>query len=318
MGVTVCELCGGTEFRKEGGEFVCQECGCRYSLEDARRLVHDDRHPGPHGRDAGFGRRDDVAEFIGDFAASVVTGMTAVSRSVLASLVGPREINNEACRMMGETSQLYRREKHPGEQHMRAAADDAAACLAALDRAASVDLDAHAQNILIFENCRAIKGWLDGCWYYKPGKDGEDVRTSFRSAGKSAFPMPIDRSAASSLAALRDWHDVDWGARSQADREFLRNEYLNAHPENMQRRDELEGQVALAEAELGELKSEKKGKGFFNFSEKREVKERMEPVKEHLGSLRAQIREIDQMADNYVEALVDEVAASGFARIDLR
>ena len=30
----VCELCDGTEFVKEGGMFVCQGCGTKYTAED--------------------------------------------------------------------------------------------------------------------------------------------------------------------------------------------------------------------------------------------------------------------------------------------
>ena len=37
----VCELCGGTEFLKEDGMFVCQGCGTKYSLEEAKRLMSD-------------------------------------------------------------------------------------------------------------------------------------------------------------------------------------------------------------------------------------------------------------------------------------
>ena len=35
----VCELCEGTEFTKEGGFFVCNGCGTKYSLEEAKRLM---------------------------------------------------------------------------------------------------------------------------------------------------------------------------------------------------------------------------------------------------------------------------------------
>ena len=35
----LCEICQGTEFRKNGGDFVCQGCGTTYSVEDARNLL---------------------------------------------------------------------------------------------------------------------------------------------------------------------------------------------------------------------------------------------------------------------------------------
>lgn len=35
----VCEMCGSTNLVKEGGVFVCQSCGCKYSVEDAKRMM---------------------------------------------------------------------------------------------------------------------------------------------------------------------------------------------------------------------------------------------------------------------------------------
>ena len=35
----VCEMCGGTDFAKQDGMFVCQSCGCKYTIEDARKLM---------------------------------------------------------------------------------------------------------------------------------------------------------------------------------------------------------------------------------------------------------------------------------------
>ncbi len=34
-----CEMCGSTELVKQDGLFVCQNCGCKYSLEEARKLM---------------------------------------------------------------------------------------------------------------------------------------------------------------------------------------------------------------------------------------------------------------------------------------
>ena len=35
----VCEMCGSNEIRKDGGVFVCQSCGCQYTLEEARKMM---------------------------------------------------------------------------------------------------------------------------------------------------------------------------------------------------------------------------------------------------------------------------------------
>lgn len=34
-----CEMCGSTDLIKEDGVFVCQSCQCRYSVEEARKLM---------------------------------------------------------------------------------------------------------------------------------------------------------------------------------------------------------------------------------------------------------------------------------------
>lgn len=34
-----CEMCGSTDLIKEGGVFVCQSCGCKYSVEEAKKMM---------------------------------------------------------------------------------------------------------------------------------------------------------------------------------------------------------------------------------------------------------------------------------------
>ena len=36
-----CELCGNTELIKQDGFFVCPYCKCKYSLEEARKMIID-------------------------------------------------------------------------------------------------------------------------------------------------------------------------------------------------------------------------------------------------------------------------------------
>ena len=35
----VCEMCGSTELKKEDGEYICQACGTKYSVEEAKKLM---------------------------------------------------------------------------------------------------------------------------------------------------------------------------------------------------------------------------------------------------------------------------------------
>ena len=34
-----CEMCGSTDLMKQDGVFVCQSCGCKYSVEEAKRMM---------------------------------------------------------------------------------------------------------------------------------------------------------------------------------------------------------------------------------------------------------------------------------------
>jgi hypothetical protein len=35
----ICEMCGSNNIAKEQGEYVCRSCGCKYSAEDAKKLL---------------------------------------------------------------------------------------------------------------------------------------------------------------------------------------------------------------------------------------------------------------------------------------
>ena len=35
----VCEMCGSTDIMKENGVFVCQTCGTKYSVEEAKKMM---------------------------------------------------------------------------------------------------------------------------------------------------------------------------------------------------------------------------------------------------------------------------------------
>ena len=36
-----CEMCGSNDLIKTDGVFVCQSCGCKYSVEEAKKLMID-------------------------------------------------------------------------------------------------------------------------------------------------------------------------------------------------------------------------------------------------------------------------------------
>ena len=35
----VCEMCGGSDLIKDEGVFVCQSCGCKYSVDEAKKMM---------------------------------------------------------------------------------------------------------------------------------------------------------------------------------------------------------------------------------------------------------------------------------------
>ena len=35
----VCEMCNSSDFLKRDGVFVCQHCGCKYSVEEAKKMM---------------------------------------------------------------------------------------------------------------------------------------------------------------------------------------------------------------------------------------------------------------------------------------
>ena len=39
MAQIICEVCGSTELKKQDGEFICQGCGMKYSLDEVRKMM---------------------------------------------------------------------------------------------------------------------------------------------------------------------------------------------------------------------------------------------------------------------------------------
>lgn len=39
MSQLICEMCGSTDLLKQDGVFVCQSCGCKYSVEEAKKMM---------------------------------------------------------------------------------------------------------------------------------------------------------------------------------------------------------------------------------------------------------------------------------------
>ena len=74
--------------------------------------------------------------------------------------------------------------------------------------------------------------------------------------------------------------------------------------------EDLQAQAAKIQEELDALKDEKKSKGFFNFAEKGEVKERMKPFKEELAQVNKQIGQVNGRVDDYIKERLAELGTS--------
>ena len=82
----------------------------------------------------------------------------------------------------------------------------------------------------------------------------------------------------------------------------------------IERIDQLQQQAAGIRAQLDVLEQERKSKGFFNFAEKREVKDRMAPYEEELSQINSQIRSIERERENAIEGILRELG-SGYTRM---
>ena len=173
---------------------------------------------------------------------------------------------------------------------------DIAEC--AQDGAALIEPDKYVQNTIIYKNCEEIEESVRDLDCYEM-KEGEWSRISF----------PVSSSDLKIAGQSGSWKEKREGFEKA-----IEQEYLDAHPDEVATLDELKSMAAGIQAELDELKDEKKSKGLFNFSEKKEVKERMAPVKERLSGVNDQIRAIERNVEKYVDGRLDDLESS-FVRL---
>ncbi|MBQ9067828.1 MAG: hypothetical protein IJ131_02045 [Eggerthellaceae bacterium] len=311
----VCELCGKSDFVKQEGMFVCQGCGTKYTLEEAKKLMADEggapvpvvaaqvaqpvqipvsnQAPADQSQSAPGGLLGEVAAI----------ALAALAEVVQASAAPPiqdvRSLNNAIATGWQSIVDGYKKLEHPTKADLDKVVDQAKQCLVAFDNAAMIEPDKYVQNTLMYENCIEIASSAERLDCYEL-VEGEWKR----------MPFPV-RSSDLKIPGQKD----SWDSKRDAHAVHIREEYTGSHPEEVAQRQELCAQEASIQAELDELKDEKKSKGFFNFSEKREVKERMAPVKERLADVQKQIRALDRNIEAYVEERLDELAKS-FVRLD--
>ena len=207
----------------------------------------------------------------------------------------PREANNAICRAWQDVYAHYKGMNHPGEPEQRQLADRAREAIAALETLAMAMPDSHLECVLLYENCDEITDAVNGSYHYEKDPDRDHWSTKF---------MPMN-------ARLED----NWDNKAEYHKDFLREDYYKLHPEQSAVLSELEGRAAEISAELGDLKDEKRSHGFFDFSGKKEVKERMKPVKEELANVQGQMNAIRRDADGYIKERLRDIGSS-WARLD--
>ncbi len=296
----VCELCGKTEFVKEDGMFVCQGCGTKYTPEEARKLT-----ASPAKVEVGTGGQSPqtTVEAIGSVAVAAISaiaealasgGEPKIEEQVNLETMDARGVNNYIAQSWQMLVERYKKFDHPSKPQLDNMALQAKECLVALDNAAKTEPEKYVQNTIIYNNCVEIEECVMDLDCYEQ-KDGEWKRVSF----------PLSRSDLKISG-----QDESWKERRDRFREQIRQEYLGANEADTALLAELEGQVAKLEAQLDELKAEKKSKGFFNFAEKGEVKERMKPFKEELAQVNKQIGQVNDRVDDYIRERLDELGKS--------
>lgn len=323
-----CELCGSTSFVKDEGVFVCQDCGCKYTLEEARNIMAQAKAAAE--REARRARRNDpdarVEHLAPEAAAPVVqagayadavaanqpiidvmgyAGGTQVptlhsgadfSQAIAMGLHGAHAINNYACQGWRLLLDEYNRLDHPSKQRQEQLGERAREVLMLLDNAVRIDPENHLQNLLILDNCKEVVSQAHQTAHYEKDEEGKLRRR--------AFTLDVKLPGQSS----------SWDELIKFHKGFLQDHYRNNHPDEVSEREALVAQRKSLEAKLDELKDEKRSKGFFNFSEKREVKDRMKPYQEELKQVNRQIGALDDKIEDYIDRRVAELG-SGYVRL---
>ena len=84
MPAIVCELCGGSELKKQDGEYICLRCGTRYSLEEARKLLRIEvTQPVPKTKDPAAKLVNLIDQAAVHYAARNYTELMKTARSII-------------------------------------------------------------------------------------------------------------------------------------------------------------------------------------------------------------------------------------------
>lgn len=305
MATPTCELCGGNDFVKSEGMFVCQGCGTKYSPEDAQKLMKEE----PQGvigvvaeqaREAAMQAQSHKQTLHDDgHAHELRSAADFNAQAVNINATGPRGVNNYVCQAWQLIIEEYNSAEHPDKQQHDNLTGRAKECLMLLNSAALIEPANNVQNLVIFENCMEIEESVREAKFWEQAEDG-----TWKSDTIGFFDK-IEIAG----------QDESWETKRDRYRDAIAQIYIAAHPDDAARKKELQEQAETIQAQLNELKDEKRSKGFFNFKEKGEVKERMKPVKDELSAVNREINEIDRAAQDFVDQQLED-AGSAYVCLD--
>ena len=226
-----------------------------------------------------------------------------------APAVSAAQVNNMVCQTFQRLMSEYKGLDHPGEQRQQKLVKDAKECLVALDNAAMADPDNHLQDLLIYLNCDEIVDAVCGTTYWSRDAEGSWTQNHFSVRARD-LEIPGQKDS--------------WEKKATYHRDFVETAWLDMHETEMAQRRSLVEQANQAQAEIDDLKQQKKGLGFVaNIpligglvnSDAKDLNERMKPYKEQLSSINSQISEIDAMKKAFVEDELRTLSAS-MTRLD--
>lgn len=302
-----CELCGSTNFVKTGGLFVCQACGMKYTLEEAQRLMANavqapvqTTAPSSAAPTSSVDVNAALNAVAGVMGAIISSSAQAPAldttndfspSSIDVASLGAKETNNYVCRAWQMLLKEYKGLEHASESQQKVLVSRAQECLTLLDDAAMLEPNNHVLRLLIFENCKEIVESTKNTHHYVQDEEGNWKRKGLDYSIKVGIPGQKE----------------SFDKKAETERKILEQRYLDANPAEVLQREKLVAQAEEINGRLNELKAEKKSHGFFDFSGKREVKDRMKPVEEELREVRGQINKLDDKVDDYVDQLVRDL-----------
>lgn len=294
MAKPVCELCGGSDFVKDEGVFVCQGCGTKYTAEEARRLMADG--PGEQAPQQPQPPQPPQGQWQ---APAMQTGADFSAQAVNVGAAGARAVNNYICQAWQLIIGEYNALDHPGKEQHDILVTRAKECLSLLNSAAMLEPGNDPQCLLIYTNCCELEESVTDAEYWEKAEDGSWKSHSLGFFGDVDLPG----------------QDESWESRRDRYHDAIAQAYMRTRPDLVERKGKLQAEIAQVQQQLDALKDEKRSHGLFDFKGRGEVKDRMRPVKDQLRGLESQVRDIDEAAGEFADQQLERISGA-YVRLD--